>query len=196
MATYHAIAATSQALLGLLRDACPRTEFPTADFFLYQATDFEKPMEEGVSLFLYRVTINGSMRNLPPRLAPDGRRYRPSLPVDLHYLLTPWAKDTEKQQRLLGWSMRVIEDVPILPAGLLNYYMPEPEVFHPTETVEVICDPLSIQDWTALWDKLQPKIQTSVTYLARMVALESTVELSAGAPVQTRTFDVAKGAAQ
>ena len=73
---------------------------------------------------------------------------------------------------------------------------PEPEVFHPTETVEVICDPLSIQDWTALWDKLQPKIQTSVTYLARMVSLESTVDLSDGALVQTRTFDVAKGAAQ
>jgi len=196
VATHHAIAATSQAILGLLRDACPRSDFANAEFALYQASDFDKPLEEGISLFLYRVTINGAVRNLPPRVGPDGRRYRPSLPVDLHYLLTPWAKDPEKQQRLLGWSMRVLEDAPILPAGLLNYYMPEPEIFRPSETVEIIADSLSLQDWTAVWDKLKPKMQTSMTYIARMIALESTRELTEAPLVQTRVFDVAKGAVQ
>ncbi|HEY3301943.1 MAG TPA: DUF4255 domain-containing protein [Candidatus Binatia bacterium] len=193
MATHRAIAATSQALLGLLRDACPRSEFPKADFQLYQNADFEKPMEEGISLYLYRVAVNGSVRNMPPRLGPDGRRYRPSLPVDLHYLLTAWAKDPEEQQRLLGWSIRALEDMPILPAGLLNYKMPETETFHPNETVELICEPLSLQDWTAVWDKLKPKVQTSMAYVVRMIAIESTVELSDGAPMQTRVFDSGKG---
>jgi hypothetical protein len=49
----------------------------------------------------YRVTINGAMRNLPPRPAPDGRRYRPSLPADLHSA-DAVGEDTEKQQRLLA----------------------------------------------------------------------------------------------
>lgn len=196
MATHQAIAATSQAILGLLKDACPRDDFANAEFVLYQASDFDKPLEEGISLFLYRVTINGAVRNFPPRLGPDGRRYRPSLPVDLHYLLTPWAKDPDKQQRLLGWSMRTLEDSTILPAGLLNYYMPEPEIFYPNETVELIADPLSLQDWTAVWDKLKPKMQTSMTYVARMIALESTRELTEAHSVQARVFEFDKGVTQ
>jgi hypothetical protein len=196
LATYRAIAAISQTALGLLRDACPRDEFPRAEFALYHAGDFEKPMEEGLSLYLYRVTINAAMRNLPPRAAPDGRRYRPSLPVDLHYLLTAWAKDAGLQQRLLGWAMRSLEDMPILPAGLLNSQMPEPDTFHANETVELISDPLSLQDWTAVWDKLKPKVQTSMSYVARMIAIDSKVELSEAAAVQTRTFEFAKGPRQ
>ena len=193
MATYRAIAATSQTILGLLRDACPREEFPRAEFALYHAGDFEKPMEEGISIYLYRVAINTAVRNLPPRTTPDGRRYRPSLPVDLHYLLTAWAKDVAMQQRLLGWGMRTLEDTPILPAGVLNSQMPEPDTFHANETVEIICDPLSLQDWAAIWDKLKPKLQTSITYVARMIAMDSTVEFAEAAPVQTRAFAFTKG---
>jgi hypothetical protein len=193
MATYHAIAAVSLAILGLLRDACPRSDFPAAEFLLYHSSNFEKPMEEGVSLYLYRTTVNATLRNLPPRLAPDGQRYRASIPLDLHYLLTPWAKDPERQQRLLGWSMRVLEDASILPAGLLNYQMRESETFHPNETVELICDTLSLQDWAAVWDKLKPNMQTSVTYVARMVSIESTVELVGAGLAQTRVFNYGKG---
>lgn len=193
MATYHAIAATSQAILGLLKDACPKDEFQNAGFALYHPSDFETPsMDEGISLFLYRVVPNGTLRNLQPRLGPDGRRYRASLPLDLHYIMTAWAKSVEKQQRLLGWSMRVLEDTPILPAGLLNHFMPEAETFHANETVELVCETLSLQDWTALWDKLKPKMQTSVTYVARMVPIESSIELTGGGMVQTRDFGYGK----
>ena len=63
-------------------------------------------------------------------------------------------------------------------------------MFHPTETVEVIRIPCLYRTDGAHRDKLQPKIQTSVTYVARMVALGITpVELSDGALVQTRTFE-------
>ena len=67
---------------------------------------------------------------------------------------------------------------------------------HPNETVEIIADPLSLQDWTAVWDKLKPKMQTSMTYVARMIALESTRELTEAPLVQTRTFEFGKGVAQ
>src|SRR5690349_15219770 len=116
MATYRAIAAISQAVLGMLEEACPRDEFAEAGFRLVQPSDFQidtPPLAEGISLFLYRVTVNGSLRNLPPRLAPDGRRYRPALPLDLHYLITAWGRSVEKQQRLLGWALRTLEDTSI-----------------------------------------------------------------------------------
>src|SRR5215216_5245028 len=126
MARHQAIATTGQAIIQLLADACPRPEFDAARFELYQLRDFQAPIEEGVTLFLYRVSINGSRRNLPPTVGPDGRRYRPPVPLDLHYLLTAWAKTAARQQRLFGWAVRALQDVPVLPASLLNHYAPEP----------------------------------------------------------------------
>ena len=193
MATYQAIAATGQAILGLLEDACPRPEFANARFELYQSGDFQNPMEEGVSLYLYRVTVNTARRNLPPKLGPDGRRYRPPIPIDLHYMLTPWARTAVKQQRLLGWAIRALEDMPILPSGLLNRAGPEPDIFHPDETVELLWDPIPLSDMTSLWEVFKPHIQASITYTARMLTVESTVPLVEGLPVQTRAFDMAKG---
>jgi uncharacterized protein DUF4255 len=190
LATYHAIAATGQAILALLSDACPRDEFPDARFDLYQTSSFQKPMDEGVSLYLYQVSLSASRRNVLPGRTPDGRRLRPALPVDLHYLLSAWSKSAARQQRLLGWCMRTIDDTTILPSGLLNHAGPERDVFGPTETVELICEPHSLQDLVNIQDPLKPNVPLSVGYVARMVALESTVELVEGPPVQTRAFDV------
>ncbi len=194
MATWNAIAATSRAILGLLEDAYPRERFGRLVFAPFHVNDYtgEKPVPDGFTLCLYRVGVNGTLRNLPPRAGPDGIRYRPSLPLDLHYLLTPWAVDVEKQQRLLGWSMRQIEDAAILPAGLLNRYLQEPDVFRSDETVELVSDPLALADFTNVWDKLKPRMQTSMTYVARMVLIDSDIDLREGPLVQTRKFDMAK----
>jgi uncharacterized protein DUF4255 len=193
MARTQAIAATGQAILGLLADACPKPEFSAARFELYQISNFGSPMEEGISLYLYRVAINGARRNLPPTVGPGGERFRPAVPLDLHYIVSAWAQTAVKQQRLLGWAIRQLEDVPILPAGLLNNYNPEPDIFKPSETVEVILESLTLQDWNNLWSaaKTNPP-SLSVGYVARMIGIESTATISESAAVQTREFDVGK----
>ncbi|MCU1254610.1 MAG: hypothetical protein JWM83_909, partial [Candidatus Angelobacter sp.] len=71
MATPNAIAATGQAVLALIAAGISRDEFPSAKFELYQARNFQTPMEEGISLYLYRITPAGEIRNYPPRIAPD-----------------------------------------------------------------------------------------------------------------------------
>ncbi len=192
MAKHQAIAATSSALLGMLRDRYPRDEFGTSlDFDLYQSRNFESPMREGFSVFLYRVSINSTVRNMAPRRAADGRRFRPSLPLDLHYLVTPWAEDGELQQRMLGWVMRFMEDMGVLTAGHLNHYVAETDVFAPSEGLEIICDPLALTDYLSLWDRLRHhRLPTSATYSVRMLALESEVRIDDGPPVQTRRFDM------
>lgn len=193
MATWNAIAATTHAVLGLLEDAYPR-DFGKLTFAPAQISDFsgDKIPPDGFTLCLYRVAPNGSVRNQPPRLGPDGVRYRPSLAVDLQYLLTPWAANAEKQQRLLGWAMRQLEDNAILPAGLLNRFLREPDVFRSTETVELVLDPLSLADFTSVWDKLKPRIQTSAVYVAKPILIDSDLELREGPPVHTRVFEMAK----
>ncbi|MBI3941560.1 MAG: DUF4255 domain-containing protein [Chloroflexi bacterium] len=194
MATYQAITATSEAIRGLLESAAADSEFAGTRFELYQASDFQTAADGVVSLYLYKVGVNTTRRNLPPRLGPDGRRYRPSLPLDLSYMLTPWAKKAEMQQRLLGWCVRVLEDTPLLPAGLLNYHSAEPDIFASNETVELTLEVLTLQDWVNIWQIAQANQQASVTYLARIVAVDSNVPMPEAGPVQTREFDIVKAA--
>jgi len=192
MATWNAIAATTRAILGVLEDGYPRDFGPLA-FTPAHVSDIagDRTLADGFTLCLYRVAINGTLRNLPPRTGPDGVRYRPSLPVDLHYLLTPWAGDVEKQQRLLGWGLRALEDNPILPPGVLNRFLREPDVFRGDERVELVAEALPLADFTGIWDKFKPRLQTSMHYVARMVLLDSDVDLREGALVHTREFQMA-----
>ncbi|NTX01802.1 MULTISPECIES: DUF4255 domain-containing protein [unclassified Myxococcus] len=182
-----------QALLALLEQACPKPEFEGAKFRLYQASDFKAPMDEGISLFLFRVTPSTTRRNLPGRLDSQGRRTRRPLPVDLYYLLTPWAKSAAKQHRLLGWAMRQLEDTPTLTASFLNHYgTPETDTFLPDETVTVVYEPLSIQDMLNVWEPGKPNIQVSASYIARMVGIESAIADEEAGPVQTRVMSPGK----
>jgi hypothetical protein len=191
MAAYPAIAVTGQAILKLLADSCPRAEFAAARFELFQVANFSQPqpIDEGISLFLYRLGVNAARRNLLSHVRMDGLRYRPPLPLDLYYLMTAWAKSAAKQQRLLGWAMRVLEDTPLLPSGLLNDVGPEPEIFQPNETAEIIYEPLSLQDMYNIWSVLKASPQISASYVVRAVSIDSTVLITEAAPVQTRALD-------
>jgi hypothetical protein len=192
VALYPAIAATSQAILSLLESAAasPGAEFAGTRFELYRSYDLQKPMTEGVSLYLHRLVVNTEHRNRLPRVGPDGRRRRPAIPLDLHYLLTSWAEDAVKQQRLLGWCIRTLEDTPTLPAGLLNDFGPEHDVFRPDETVELLLEPLSVEDMSDVWEALGPRREASATYIARVVELESVDVSPEGALAQAREFEL------
>lgn len=192
MAGPYAIAAVGKAILALLAGALPKPEFAGAELELYQAKNFQSAMEEGLALYLHRVTPANNIRNMPPRIAPDGRRYRPSLPLDLHYLLVPYARDAFKQQRLLGWAMRTIEDTPILHPSLLNQYGPEPDTFREGECVDIILETIAYQDLGAVWDVAKPGIQPAVPYVVRMLQLDSALEMLEAGLVQTRVFGAGK----
>lgn len=179
--------AISLALRGLLLDARPKAgELKDAGVDLYLAESFSKKPVLTVSIFLYRATVSTARRNLPPKIGPDGKKYRPPLPLDLHYMITPWASKPEMQQLLLAWAMRALEDTPVLPSGFLNHFDPENQPFGPDETVEVVYEPLSIQDMLAIWEVGKPNIQVSATYVARVVPIDSRVPMPEGSPVQTR----------
>lgn len=192
MAKAQAIAVVGQAVLGLLADNIPKTEFTNARFELYQTSNFASPMEEGISLFLYRVEINPSLRNQPNRTGLDGITRRPPLPLDLYYLLTVWAKDVVKQQRILGWAMRTLEDAPVLSAARLNNFGTETDVFQPNEKVELIYQSFSLQDLSNLWGAFKVSLPMSVAYIARVVGIDSTISTEETIAVQTRQIDFSK----
>jgi hypothetical protein len=189
MASYRAVAAVCEAVRRFLQSNYRFEDFNNElEFDVYLARNFSAPMNAGVSLFLYRIFPNGTHRTPPGRLTPQGSRYRTQLPLDLHFLLTAWGQDASLQHTIMGWVMRLLEDNPVLPGGLLGAVAPE--VFRPEETVEIVLAELPTMDLLRLWEGLIPHVyQLSVPYVAQNVRLESEqVTLTRGAPVQERDF--------
>ncbi len=183
------MAATGQAILGLLAQASQGTEFEGARFELYQASNMRAPMEDGVSLYLFRIIPSAVRRNLPPRTGPLGQKYRPPFPVDLYYLLTAWARSAARQQRMLSWAVRKVFEQPSLPANLLNHFSPEPDTFLANESVEVMPETIPLLDMGSVWEVNKENQQPSFVLIARMVAIDSTLELTEGPAVQTRDLE-------
>lgn len=188
MAGLYAIQSTCEAVMRLL-EAAYRPDLLEAQlslrFEVYATDDFRNPMAAGLSLFLYRVHVNQSQRHPLARL-PDGSPGRAQLPLDLHFFLTVWARQASLQHAILGWSMRVLEDHPLLPAALLNGV--RPGVFDDQETVELVPGQLGNEELMRIWDDLGTEYRLSVPYVARVLRIDSQQAPETIPPVRRRQF--------
>ncbi|MGO9428647.1 DUF4255 domain-containing protein [Rhodoblastus sp.] len=192
MADYRALAAVSEAVIELLRarfQAAPQYFNNDLEFKVYLAKDFSLPMTAGVSLFVYRIFPNGALRTLRGRPGPQGQQYRNQLPLDLHFILTAWAQDASLQHLIAGWMMRMIEDAPILPPGLLNQKYPN--LFAADEGVALSAADLPNEEMLRMWEVIvEYNYQLSVPYVARFVKIDSDLPVETGGPIQERLFDL------
>lgn len=194
MADYRAIMAISEAIMGLLRTSYRPDLFNNElEFKVFTSKDFaNNTIANGASLFMYRIFCNGVHRLPPGRVRPDGKMDQTQLPLELHFLITVWGSDASLQNTLAGWIMRILEDTPILPAGVLNSVVPG--VFHPDETVDILLAELRTEDLFRIWDVLGLNAyQLSIPYVARVINIESIQPLpdEGHPPVQTQKFDAA-----
>lgn len=189
MARSQAIAAVSATLLGLLRDSYPRDEFgPSLTFELYQPRNFDDPMREGIAICLWRAAPNGNRRNFPTRTDQFGRRLRGSIPMDLYYLIVPFADQAERQQRLLGWVIRAMHELgPMVPTHL-NHYLAESDTFAEAESLDAVPEALSVGDYLTLWDRLK-RLPPAATYLVRLLLIDSDKPLDEYPLVEERNLD-------
>lgn len=174
MADYRAIWAVSEAVVNLLNTSDrPPDLNGDLDFKVFTTKDFgNNTLVSGASLFPYRVYVNGTRRIPAGRVGASGEQLKHRLPIELHFLITVWAKDSSLQNTLAGWVMRVLEDTPTLPAGILNSVVPG--VFHPDETVDVCLAELRTEDLFRIWDVLGLNIyQLSIPYVARIIEIDS-----------------------
>jgi hypothetical protein len=190
VADFRAVLAVSEAMRGVLRSSYRREDFDDTqlEFEIYTSRDFTtRNIENGVTLFLYRIYINGANRIPPGRIGPDGRRRRPQLPLELHYLVTIWARQHTLQHSLAAWTMRTLEDNALLHAGVLN--AGGRTVFRPEESVELCLAEMRTEDLFRIWEVLGPNpYHLSIPYLARVLPVESPERLpdAEGPPVQER----------
>ena len=185
MATFRAIGSVAGAVVRLLEQSWAPPIFNGAElqFQVYRTLDFKSPMDAGVTVFVYRVAVNGTQQTLPPG-SPHHRR---PLPTDISLLLTAWAKDASLEHDILGWAMRTIEDNPILTSGFLNATVPG--VFRREESIELVPGQLSNDEVFQLWEVLPSNLQLSAPYVARVVRIESELVTADAGPVLTRELD-------
>ncbi|MEF8700377.1 MAG: Pvc16 family protein [Candidatus Accumulibacter sp. UW26] len=194
MARHEAIRAVGESVLALMRDACPLPALQLGleakfEFAFFNTLIAETPPAEGFYFCLWRVGIGSSPRRLPPRRDRTGQVFRPSLPVDLYFLLLPVAGSADKQALMLGWALGFMNDLPAISGETINRYTKgEPAVFAADEAVELIADPLATADYLALWDRVKTGFQAGMTYVARMVLIDSEQPEVQGRLVSEREF--------
>lgn len=120
-----------------------------------------------VTIYLYRVDLNQTMRAAWSGVgSQDGRTY---LPLDLHYLLTPWGDNAEFEHRILGRAMECLEATPVLTGPLLH----ASGGWAPGESVQLSVEEMSTEALLRVFDCLPTDYKLSVPYVARVVRLES-----------------------
>lgn len=184
MANVFAIHSVGNSIVTFLRNTYPAqiggVNLPACSFELVSSGQLAGEIEETtrITLYLYRVTVNEHGRQ-PLRL----RAPIESAPIglDLHYLLTVWAANPLDEQVTMAWAMRQLYQAPVLDASSLS---PEGG-WARDEVVQIIPSELSTEDVMRIWDALDPAYRLTVSYVARVVALDPDVS-AVGAPVVAR----------
>lgn len=120
-----------------------------------------------LSILLYRIDYNKAMRAAWSAVgSQDGRGH---LPLDLHYMLTPWARDPELEHRIIGRAMQCIETTPVLSGPLLT---PQGG-WAPNEGVQLLLEDVPTEWVMRTFDSLPTDFKLSVPYVARVTRIDS-----------------------
>lgn len=124
--------------------------------------DLSRPF---VSILLYRVDFNKTLRAAMPANDPRNRQL---LPLDLHFLLTAWGANASAEHLLIGRTMQVLESRAVLRGPHLD----PSGGWDPFDTVELVLEDLTTEDLMQTFYSLTCDFRLSVPYLARVVVLD------------------------
>lgn len=135
-----------------------------------------------ISVFLYRVGVNAVMRNGPRRVLPSGETTRPLLPLELHYLITPWAQNTDDATRLSGRVLQAMYDHGEVATAEL-----QGTAWSPEDSVQIVFESLPTEEHYRIWDTANMPYRLSLAYMVRVVGVEPT-HRAAAPPVAEAVF--------
>jgi hypothetical protein len=141
-----------------------------------------------LTLFLYEICEDPSLRNRPKVREPDGNAYRlrkPPMALCLRYLLTAWGGDRITEERMLGRVLQVLYDRPILSGPMLTGSLAGLD-----EPLHVTLTPLTLEEKARVWWSIQKPYRLSLNYEVRVANLDSEAVLRAQ-PVTRRVLDPA-----
>ncbi len=129
-----------------------------------------------LSLWLYQVQQNEFLRNVRPERVPDDASIvrMPPLALNLFYLLTPSTKTMEGNQLVLGRSMQILHDNPVLPVKSGQ------DAKKAEEEIRISMCHRDLRELAEVWEALQQPYRLSVCYEVRVPRIESTRVQHAG----------------
>jgi hypothetical protein len=168
------VALLQATLSGLVASA--NVQVATPDSF----HDLEPTPQPTCTIFLYRVAVNSVMRNGPRLSLGGGATSRPLLPIDLSYLITPWAKDPRDEHLILGTILQGLYDRAELgPADLTG------TSWAADDSVQLVLETLTLQEHFCIWDTVDMPYRLSLTYLARIIGVAPSERIVASPVVRS-----------
>jgi hypothetical protein len=141
------------------------------------------PSPPAVTIFLYQVGICGERRNAPRSSLLNGAAQRPPLPLELRFMVTPWTQEASDAYRIIGAIAQIFYDHAVWSFGELL----GDDVWAPDDTVEIVMEPLPVEQHYDIWEPTELPYRLSLTYLARVIGIDSAVTTGAS-PVAVATF--------
>ncbi len=173
MANLEAIYSLGSSLVTYLKNVYPvlLSNEHSCEFRLFSSGELstinEEEINTTVSLYLYRITMNEFVRNcVHPNRPSDSI---PPLSIDLHYLITIWAGNAHAEHTIAAWVMRELHHHPIMDVSSLS----TDGNWKQDEVVQLIPEELSTEDMMRIWDSINPGYRLSLSYIARVVKIDS-----------------------
>jgi hypothetical protein len=188
MADYSAIRDASLTLEARLDDAL--SVMSPAPNVIVDNLDDEPGQQPALSLFLYEIVEDGSVKNRPhlrTGAPPDVIVRKPPLALKLKYLVTPWSSSRETEQEMLGRVMQVLYDGAVLTGPQL-----EGDLQNTATSLKITLAALDLEERTRIWHAIQLPYRLSVNYEVRVVNIASRDDHAVRA-VSERVLDGATG---
>jgi hypothetical protein len=196
MSDYRAIAATTATLVQLLQDGFGAAMGGAqVSHYRPDGTGSSGPPAHGINVYLYKVQISAAFRgiDLPTRNPARHLTQRPTLGLELHYLLTFHGDEGDLQPQLcLASALVTLHSRPILDSlqvssalKKLGQPLKDSDLAEQIEYVRFTPLPLSLDDLSKLWSMFpQTPYQLSVCYQASVVLLDAEEAPAPALPVR------------
>jgi hypothetical protein len=146
--------------------------------------EMQQAGDQGLSLWLYKVTRDENLLNIPlQRVAPDRLRL-PPLPMRLHYLVSPvfermqGVSAPEFEQVLLGKVLQLFHEQPQLRGSLLQGALAGRDL-----TITVRLEALTLDELSRVWEALERAFSLSLAYEVTIVPIDARRDIASGPPV-------------
>ncbi|WP_411137499.1 DUF4255 domain-containing protein [Streptomyces sp. C10] len=192
MSNALAVATVTQAL-ALLIEHHLHPEIDMAVSVETRKPPSDPPTEPTITVFLYQVSHNPSMRNsdLVTRASDGTLLKRPAAALDLHFLISAYGEETELVgQRLIGSVVRTLHEIPVLPQELIEEaarrpYLAGSDLAESPQKVRFTPLQLDVDETSKLWGMLHhTPYALSVVYQASLVLLDGHQKPVPAKPVQ------------
>jgi hypothetical protein len=140
-----------------------------------------QPLQVGLSVWLYQIERDEFLLNRPAERVEAGSVRRPPLPVNLHYLLTPITDDPATEQTVMGKTVQLLHDEPVIP--------PDPARPELEDELRISLENPNLESITRIWTALEQPYQLCMSYLVRVINLRSGRQPDAVTPVLERLTD-------